>query len=431
MHRNRHAAVRQTSRLSRIFATGLLLLGETLAEFFNRDNLDFPKLGEGRRVTSHIDPDRLSLLIGLIYDAALDTACWPVAMEAIRIELNCANAALALQTMPDGAFILHLNTNIPKHYEKRMAGYAADVMEQWGGVERMMTLPMDEPHILSRINPAAIDPERTVNRYTIEWALPQNLHDVLAIGLARDAAAIGSLAFGRRRDAGPFEARELAIARLLIPHLQRAATINRLLEAAALARATLEATIDTLSVAITLVDERMRILFANAAARTMLTRGDPIHNHQGKLGATGQPASRALQVAVAQASTDAGALGRRGLGIPVYRNSEASVLYVLPLRTCSASPSHASVAVFVSDTATPFVPPTELVAALFGLTPAESRVFQRIAGGESLAETAAALEVQSSTVKTHLNAVYEKTGVRRRAGLQRIASALVLPVAVG
>lgn len=69
-------------------------------------------------------------MIGLIYDSAIDTRCWPIAMEAIRAELNCATSALSLQKMPSGEFVVNVTTNIPRHYIDRMSGYAADVVEQ-------------------------------------------------------------------------------------------------------------------------------------------------------------------------------------------------------------------------------------------------------------------------------------------------------------
>jgi DNA-binding CsgD family transcriptional regulator len=87
------------------------------------------------------------------------------------------------------------------------------------------------------------------------------------------------------------------------------------------------------------------------------------------------------------------------------------------------------IAVFVAHTDTPFVAPTEIVTALFELTPAEARVFGLIAEGLTVGEAAIALGVEHSTVKTHMLRVYEKTGVRRRSELQRMASSLILPVA--
>ncbi len=44
--------------------------------------------------------DRFSDLVGLIYDAAIDTGRWPIAIDQIRIALGFRIASLNLQALP-------------------------------------------------------------------------------------------------------------------------------------------------------------------------------------------------------------------------------------------------------------------------------------------------------------------------------------------
>ena len=90
----------------------------------------------------------------------------------------------------------------------------------------------------------------------------------MALGLARDEGGLGSLAFGRHESGGPIGPREIEAARLLIPHLQRAATINRLLDIAAVARSTFEAVLDTLTAPIFITTADLHIMHANPPPRT-------------------------------------------------------------------------------------------------------------------------------------------------------------------
>lgn len=381
-------------------------------------------------LSDFIPAARFSALVGKIYDAALDPGRWLAAMEAIRTELNFHNSTLNLQSLPAMGMLTNVTSNVPDEYLRVMErpGNAMDVIDIWGGVATLMSLPMDRPAVLSRVN-RDFDYETTKNEYYLAFAKPQRIIDVLSIGLARDARALGTIAFGRHQSAGPIGEREVTVMTLLVPHLQRAATINRMLEFAALERAQFEKTLDALATAVLLTAADRQILYANPAARRMLDNGEPICSSGGMLAGITIGATRALTVAISHAASDEGDLGRRGLGIPVHeRDGTPRVLHVLPLRAPRLDdlPDTAA-AVFVSDPGTSFVPPTEIVASLFDLTPAEANVFARIVSRHSVAETAAALGVERSTIKTHLLRLFDKIGVRRQSELIQVAASLALP----
>jgi PAS domain-containing protein len=280
-----------------------------------------------------ISAERLSQLVGLIYDAAIDPARWPTVMEEIRTELGFHNSTLNLQHLPSGRMLTNVTTNITPEYLAMMEGAGPDVIEQWGGAQVAMSIPLDEPAVLTQVNPA-FDVRTTTNRYYLAFARPQGIVDVMAIGLARDERGIGTLSFGRHEKAGPIGAREIAVARLLVPHLQRAATINRMLDEAVLARASFEATLEVLAVPVVLVDRDSRMLYANPPARLMLERGDTIRLQDGALEARNAGAASALAVAIAHAARNESGIARRGLGIPLHGGGGggAGALHVLPLR---------------------------------------------------------------------------------------------------
>jgi DNA-binding CsgD family transcriptional regulator len=56
----------------------------------------------------------------------------------------------------------------------------------------------------------------------------------------------------------------------------------------------------------------------------------------------------------------------------------------------------------------------------YGLTPTEVRLATHIAAGGSVADYAALHKVSEGTVRTHLKAVFAKTGVHRQADLVRL-----------
>jgi len=64
--------------------------------------------------------------------------------------------------------------------------------------------------------------------------------------------------------------------------------------------------------------------------------------------------------------------------------------------------------------------PEATIRQLFGLSPAESRVAQRLMMGESPEQAAAFLEVTIATARWHLASLYRKTGTSRQAQLVRM-----------
>ncbi|MDR0779835.1 MAG: helix-turn-helix transcriptional regulator [Pseudomonadales bacterium] len=372
----------------------------------------------------------LSDTIGAIYDCAIDPERWPATLNKIRMELNFATAELNLFSWPSNAVLLSIADGITQHWLD-MADGTRDLSGVWGGPEALAAHPLGEPAVLSRVNPRVLTPEGN-NRYVLEWGRPQGLVDLCGIVLARDDATLGSLGFGRHESAGLIGEREVEIIRLLAPHLQRAVTINRLLDARSIALGRSDAVLDALSLPIVLVGADLNIVQTNSAARAVLAAGDLVQARSGTLATASVGATKALAVAVAQALQDESALNRKGFGVPVFSKAgDPHVLHVLPLRAGVVRPglaAEAVAAIFIGRAHSPKSVPGDVFAALFDLTPAEKRVFEHITAGCSVAEVAAALSIGVSTVKTHLSHLFDKAGVRCQADLMALVTSFDLPL---
>ncbi|CAN0488494.1 unnamed protein product, partial [Phaeothamnion confervicola] len=71
---------------------------------------------------------------------------------------------------------------------------------------------------------------------------------------------------------------------------------------------------------------------------------------------------------------------------------------------------------------------SDVIDRTFELTPAELRVMQSIVDVGGVPETAAALGIAETTVKTHLHRVFAKTGVSRQADLVKLAAGFSNPL---
>ena len=70
---------------------------------------------------------------------------------------------------------------------------------------------------------------------------------------------------------------------------------------------------------------------------------------------------------------------------------------------------------------------SEIIAQSFDLTPAELRVMLSVIEVGGVPETATALGIAESTVRTHLHRVFAKTGSSRQADLVKIAAGFSNP----
>jgi DNA-binding CsgD family transcriptional regulator/PAS domain-containing protein len=381
---------------------------------------------------SSVSAAAFSQLVGAIYDCAVDAERWPDALDAMRRTLGYHHAILALHELPTGRVLLDQTSNIPSPWREARVGYQDDAVALWGGVEFIRRYPVDRPAALSRVNPAGLG--GATNRWATEWAAPQGIVDHLALVLARDGGAIGCVGMGRHRDGGMIDDRDVAAARLLIPHLQRAAAIGRMLEEHRAAAGRLADALDLLHAPVVLLAADAAILHANAAARALLAAGRPLAALRGRLSSPLPDVARAVRRALAECGRGEGPPLHGGFGIPARHDDGVYALHVLPLGASAVRPrpvARAVAALFVASPAPRPGATADLVTALYGLTPAEARVFVQVADGRTPAEAADALGVAPSTLHTHLLRVFAKLGVHRQADLVRLAAALEPPAARG
>jgi len=185
-----------------------------------------------------------------------------------------------------------------------------------------------------------------------------------------------------------------------------------------------EAVLETLAFAVVIVDGRGHVHFANRAARTLFQSGTQLTSLRGLLQATAPAAAEALASAIDQAAraewpTPTNAIPLSG------PDCEPAIAHVAPLRDAS---QQGFAAVFVTSTRSVPAPPFDAIAALYELTPAETRVMSAIASGKNRAAAAAAMGIADSTAKTHLARVFAKTRTSEQAELTKLAMALSPPV---
>ncbi|ODT14720.1 MAG: hypothetical protein ABS35_33780 [Kaistia sp. SCN 65-12] len=110
--------------------------------------------------------------------------------------------------------------------------------------------------------------------------------------------------------------------------------------------------------------------------------------------------------------------GSRSFPLPRLEEAPPAVVHLLPVRGNARDIfARATFFVIVTPIDTNSVPTAELIAGLFDLSPAEARIARTLATGATISGTAARLGLSPETVRTHIKAIFAKTGYSRQADL--------------
>lgn len=186
--------------------------------------------------------------------------------------------------------------------------------------------------------------------------------------------------------------------------------------------------LDMIPVAVAVIDGLGSIQYVNRAADKIVLANDGVRAIRGRLVAMRRSDQLRLQRRTRQlieAQSDDTA--SRWVALRIERESGVPWLFMLtPLEPVDRRDGFRErcrdlVVALITDPSRPTKASTELLRELHGLTPTEARVLGRLTDGMRLSEIAAELDISIETVRSHLKAVFCKTGTSRQAELIRYA----------
>lgn len=215
----------------------------------------------------------------------------------------------------------------------------------------------------------------------------------------------------RAFERGPVEPQFVAGLNSLRPHLARSALVSARLGLQR-AQGAAEA-LSGLKLPALLLNEAGVVVEANAWAQAL---GDAVRIGAGDRLMLADRSAQAMLTDGLQAIHTAPGAGRCTFPLRDKMGKAAMVLHLLPVTRSAHDIFGQSFALLM---ATPVsserAPSVDLLRSLFDLTPAEARVAQGLAKGQSLEEIAEASGVSINTVRNQLRQVLEKTGCSRQA----------------
>jgi DNA-binding CsgD family transcriptional regulator/PAS domain-containing protein len=353
-----------------------------------------------------------------IHDASLTADAWQPALQSI-IDLLGGDHAILLasdHTRADGAMAACVGMD-----QSGFARFASLEAAQW--IEPAMGAIRSG----AAVTRSRLMPDRQFERSGFYNDLVRPVGGFHAMVVAHQAPRLSSfVSVCRPRQAGDFDADEVAVMQALSPHFATALTVRQRLGRADLAAEGAWSALDRLNTGVIVTDATAAVVFANKAAERLFGNRKLCLDGDG-LCIDDAAASRKLRGLIAACVVPSASNSSAGGTIELPRSARHAGLRIEVTRFQTERIGFDLVGcdrplalLLVSD---PQEHRRERMAALqlrFGLTHAEAEFALQIVKGDGRAAAATRSNITVGTARSHLERIFEKTGVRRQAELVRL-----------
>jgi DNA-binding CsgD family transcriptional regulator len=359
--------------------------------------------------------EMFSRLTGVIYDAAADPQRWPIALQAIQQAFSGTAATLILRDMTDmsGRWISTHDPDTEREF-----------WEHWRFRNPIaVSAEKPRPKMIETDRDIVPKAELQATEYYNDFWRRREINACLQLWLQRQGTVQPSLSVARSRSVGEFDAPDIELGQLLLPHIQRAVTIEQRLQHTNITSDGAAHALDVLTHGVLVLDGKGRPLHLNQVAQRLIDERDGIRLDGGQLrGATPALTGR-LGTLLARAIGRVGDWplgGAVSLQRPSGRAPLAVVAVPLRQRIDWLQPYQPAICVCVSDPAEGPAVSDHRFRDIFGLTTVEAEIVNELVAGRTVRDIALQRNIALRTVRVHLSRIMEKTGTHRQADLVRV-----------
>ena len=362
--------------------------------------------------------EHFSELVADIYAAALDPALWDQALKRVFSVAGGKNAALVVYNREKRRRPQIIAANFDPAQNRKYDEY-------YGQLDPLAPI-LDRTPVGVIVTARALTTEsQRRGEFYNDWAHPNETGDTVFVNVLDSANGVCTFMMGHPWRSDPFVTPDvLQLVSLLAPHLQRAMQAHLGFGPLSLVRDGAFDIVDQWRYGCVLVSFSGQVLYTNRAANKIAASRDGLSLGCRGLRATVTSEDAALQRVIRQACVGNGHAPRASGRLAISRGSgrKPYTIQVLLLRSSHArlvnGPAVALVLIADHECETHLLPADLQVT--YDLTPAEAEVALRVLRSHGLQSVADELRVSLSTVRVHLQRVFEKTGTHRQAELVRL-----------
>ncbi|MHC2333868.1 helix-turn-helix transcriptional regulator [Bradyrhizobium sp. USDA 4454] len=361
---------------------------------------------------------KIDQVLDLIYDAAAENDLWPKALTAIADLTHSEGGILFGQSFSAQRIYFDFNGRLDEacnraYQERHMRNPWSAHMERQPVGRLVMS---DEAIGVSDLQRSA---------FYDEVLRPQDIahNAMMALAAKEDFRAAFNICRSARH--GPHDADEQRLLEWLSPHLCRSVMLGFRIDGYLAMQHAAFNVLEHLADGVVVLDRRLGVAFANAAARRFASEG--LLRLQQAISTYSIAHSQRLADLIRSALQ--GAAGGT-MSLPHAADGRLLTILVSAIRgkdlgrLSDAGMKDAAVLLFVIDPANRRSIPLAQIMDAYGLTQAEARVALAASSGNTILETARLLKLSSNTIKTHLRRVFAKTATGRQAELAALITAI-------
>ena len=376
----------------------------------------------------HAELTTLSALVGTIYDTIMEPEGWPDVLARLAAYVGATRSILiledAVETERSAFYVSFHDPEWVRLYLDQYLLLNPMRLALFGQAEAgavLLTSDLMTPQEYAR------------SRFAREFLALRDVVDLAVVVLEATATTITVLSFGRSRAQGFADEQVRQKLEQIGPHVQRAATIGRVLNRKTLDASTLTETLDRLDGAIFLLDGAGGIVHSNSSARSMLSKRRDAISTSGRAFLPAQPEARAILAdALTRAAKGDDALGAGGVSIIFDKSGSVhligSLISLVDGSRRTIAESHRAVAaLFVREVRFDTRSVASVLSQLYGLTKRETTVLAGINEFGGVPRTADIMGLTRETVRTHLKSIFRKTGTNSQTDLIKLLAETASP----
>ncbi|ALX15755.1 helix-turn-helix transcriptional regulator [Burkholderia cepacia JBK9] len=368
---------------------------------------------------SKLTLEQFDALLTKIYEGPLEDVPWGAALEQIRVHLHANYVTMILRWPASG----HTGLMINASEESAPLTGVASYNNYYYALDPFVNLPADRVVTVDEL--LGVGVWRNSAMYA-EFLQPFDVGYLMGADLRTHDGVECRFRVCRSHRGHAFSTADKAVCNALLPHLKRAVRLHAKFGMVESERTLYASTIDRMLVGTAILDERGTIMRTNSVADEIFAECDGLRVRGGTLEASYPLEDRKLQKLIRQVLAErTGVTPSVAHAIAVPRPSGKPRLGVLiravPLSEWSEdNPRRPACAIFIRDAERKSQASHDIVRKLFDLTPAETALALALVNGQTLEEAADELAISKNTARSHLRAIFSKTGVTRQATLVRM-----------